>query len=143
MSINSVNNYINFKIFEYGHYKVLNNDLQEQYKEDFADFIKAIFKACSLIIICNLQTLLHNQGVWVEKDKQVTITRSLYNTLCEKDQTEQTKEQILDYIKTTSELFAFFKLNRIFSFIGPLIYTNPPLPGGTPAGFLLYTTSHS
>ena len=54
MSINSVNNYINFKIFEYGHYKVLNNDLQEQYKEDFADFIKAIFKAYNPVAIYNL-----------------------------------------------------------------------------------------
>ena len=53
-SANGVNNYINFKIFEYGHYKLLNNNLWEQYKEDFINFTEAIFKACSLIIICKL-----------------------------------------------------------------------------------------
>ena len=53
-SANGVNNYINFKIFEYGHYKLLNNDLWEQYKEDFVDFTEAVFKACSLITIYKL-----------------------------------------------------------------------------------------
>jgi hypothetical protein len=60
----------------------------EQYKEDFADFIKAIFKTYKLITIHNLQTLLHNQGVWVKKNKQVIIVQSLYNTLYKEDQTE-------------------------------------------------------
>ena len=55
---------------------------------------------------------------------------------------EWTKEEILDYIKTTSGLFTSFKLNRIFSFMGPLLYTNLPLPGGT-LGLLSYITSHS
>ena len=53
-SINGVNNYINFKIFKYGHYKLLNNNLWEQYKKDFADFTETIFKAYSLIIIHKL-----------------------------------------------------------------------------------------
>jgi hypothetical protein len=52
---------------------------------------------------------------------------------------EWTKEQILDHIKTTSKPFAFFKLNKIFSLIGPLIYTNPLLPRETLIGLLLYT----
>ena len=54
MSTDGVNNYINFKILKYGHYKLLNNDLQEQYKEDFADFTEAIFKAYNLIATYNL-----------------------------------------------------------------------------------------
>ena len=54
MSVNGVNNYINFKIFKYRHYKLLNNDLWEQYKKDFIDFIKAVFKAYNLITIYNL-----------------------------------------------------------------------------------------
>ena len=53
-STTDVNNYINFKILEYGHHKLLNDDLWEQYKEDFADFTEAIFKACSLITIRKL-----------------------------------------------------------------------------------------
>ena len=58
MSITDVNNYIKFKILKYGHYKLLNDDIQEQYKEDFADFTEDTFKACSIIPIRNLRTLL-------------------------------------------------------------------------------------
>jgi len=54
MSINDVNDYIKFKVFKYGHYNFTNNDMWEQYKEDFADFIEAIFKAYNLIAIYNL-----------------------------------------------------------------------------------------
>ena len=32
----------------------------EQYKEDFVDFTEAIFKACKLIALYNLRTLLYN-----------------------------------------------------------------------------------
>ena len=53
-SITNVNNYIQFKLLKYGYYKLLNNNLWEQYKEDFTDFIEAIFKACNSIIIHNL-----------------------------------------------------------------------------------------
>ena len=63
----------------------MNVDLWEQYQEDFADFTEAIFKACDFAVIYNLQTLLRYQGVWVKKDKRVTIARSLYNTIHEKD----------------------------------------------------------
>ena len=53
-STTDVNDYIQFKLLEYGHYKLLNDDLWEQYKEDFADFTEAIFKACNPNAICNL-----------------------------------------------------------------------------------------
>ena len=59
-SIDNVNDYIKFKILEYRHYNFINNDIWEQYKEDFADFTEAVFKACKLIALYNLQTLLHN-----------------------------------------------------------------------------------
>ena len=96
MSTNNVNNYISFKILEYKHFKLINNDLQEQYQEDFTDFTEAIFKACNPVTICKLRTLLRNQGIWVKRNKRVTITQSLYNTIHKKDQTEWTKEEILD-----------------------------------------------
>ena len=53
-SIHDVNNYIKFKIFEYRYFKLINNDLWEQYQEDFMDFTKAIFKAYNPTTICNL-----------------------------------------------------------------------------------------
>ena len=51
---------------------------------------------------------------------------------------EWTKEEVLDYINTNG-FFAFSKLNWIF--IGPLILTNPPLPGEI--GLILYIISYS
>ena len=69
MSMDNINDYIKFKILEYKHFKFINDDLQEQYKEDFADFIKAIFKTYNLINIRNLQTLLYSQGIQVKRDR--------------------------------------------------------------------------
>ena len=54
MSIIDVNNYIKFKVLEYEYFKLINDDLWEQYKEDFAGFMEAIFKACSIIPVYNL-----------------------------------------------------------------------------------------
>ena len=82
-SINDVNDYVKFKVLEYGHYNFKNDDMWEQYKEDFVDFTEAIFKAYNCIVIYNLWTLLRHQGVWV--NKQVTILQSLYDILCEED----------------------------------------------------------
>ena len=53
-SITDVNNYIKFKVLEYKYFKLINDNLWEQYQEDFADFIKAIFKTCNCIAIYNL-----------------------------------------------------------------------------------------
>jgi hypothetical protein len=38
----------------------MNDDLWELYKEDFADFIKAVFKTYNPINIRNLRTLLRH-----------------------------------------------------------------------------------
>ena len=54
MFITNVNNYIKFKILEYRYFKFINDDLQEQYKEDFTDFMETTFKAYSIIPIHNL-----------------------------------------------------------------------------------------
>ena len=59
-SIDNVNDYIKFKILKYRHYNFINDDMWEQYKEDFVDFIEAVFKAYKLIALRNLRTLLHN-----------------------------------------------------------------------------------
>ena len=54
MSITDVNNYIKFKILEYKYFKFMNNDLWEQYQEDFTNFTEATFKAYNPTTICNL-----------------------------------------------------------------------------------------
>ena len=112
MSVENVNNYIKFKILKYKHFKFINDDLQELYKEDFADFIEAVFKTCNPINIRNLQTLLRHQGIQVLRDRNVTIPWALYNILREEDPVEWSREDILEHIKG-SGLFASFKLNRL------------------------------
>ena len=57
-SIPDVNNYIKFKVLKYEYFELINNDLWEQYQEDFADFTEATFKACNPTTIRNLRTLL-------------------------------------------------------------------------------------
>jgi hypothetical protein len=56
-SVNNINDYIKFKTLKYVYYKFINNDLWEQYKEDFAGFIEAIFKTCNIyklwILLCD------------------------------------------------------------------------------------------
>jgi len=125
-SINDVNNYISFKILKYKHFKLINNDLWEQYQEDFVDFTEAIFKACNPTTIRKLWTHLRNQGIWVKRNKRVTIAQSLYNTIHEKDQTEWTKKEILDQFQETKELFTSSKLNIITGLIpNPLNQIRP------------------
>ena len=117
MSID-VSDYIKFKTLEYKYYKLCNNDLWKQYKKDFIGFIKAIFKTYKGI--CDLWTLLCDQGVQIIRDRRITITQSLYNTLYKEDLIEQSKEEILDYIKAKG-LFSSFKLNRLSSLITNLL----------------------
>ena len=54
MCVSDVNDYIKFKILEYGYFKLMNDDLQEQYQEDFMDFTEAIFKTYNYIATYNL-----------------------------------------------------------------------------------------
>ena len=110
----------------------MDDDLWEQYQEDFADFTEAIFKACNPVTIRNLRTLLCDQGVWVERNKRVTIAQALYNTIHEEDQTEWTKEEILDQVDTINKLFASFKLNKIASLIPNILNQIRPTD---PSGF--------
>ena len=54
MSTDNVNDYVEFKILEYRYYNFINNNIQEQYKEDFTDFTEAVFKAYKLTALRNL-----------------------------------------------------------------------------------------
>ena len=58
MSIPNVDNYIKYKILKYGYFKLINDDLWEQYKEDFTDFTEDILKVYNPTTIRNLRTLL-------------------------------------------------------------------------------------
>jgi hypothetical protein len=63
MSITDVISYIKFKTLKYKYFKLMNNDLWEQYKEDFSDFMEPVFRNYIIIAVRNLRALLRNQGV--------------------------------------------------------------------------------
>jgi hypothetical protein len=111
-TVTDINDYVKFKTLEYAYYKFTNDDLWEQFKEDFAGFTEAIFKACNLRNVYNLRTLLRNQGVWVAGDRRITIAQSLYNTVYEEDPVEWSEEEILEHIRAKGP-FRSYKLNRI------------------------------
>jgi hypothetical protein len=52
--ITDTGNYIKFKTLEYKYFKLMNDDLWEQYRENFADFKEANFKAYSVVIVYKL-----------------------------------------------------------------------------------------
>jgi hypothetical protein len=62
-SITDVISYIKFKTLKYEYFKLINDDLWEQYKEDFSDFIKSVFRNYTIIAVRNLRALLRNQGI--------------------------------------------------------------------------------
>jgi hypothetical protein len=110
-STTTVTEYLKFKLLEYEYYNFKDDDLWEQFKEDFKAVTEEILKGCSQPTIRKLRTFLRHQGVWIAKDKHITVARSLYNTLHEEDQAQWSKEDILEHIKTNGP-FNSYKLNK-------------------------------
>ena len=63
----------------------MDSDLQEQFKEDFADFTEQIFKDCDQPTIRKLRSFLRTRGTNTAKDKYITIAYSLTKTIQEED----------------------------------------------------------
>jgi hypothetical protein len=94
----SAREYIEYKILEYEYYDFLDADLWEQFKEDFMGFTEESLKASTLLSFTRrLRTLLRNRGIWVLKDKNITIAKSLSNTIKEEDQIQWTQEELLEH----------------------------------------------
>ena len=61
--ITSVNKYIKFKLMEYEYYDAKDDDLWEQFKEDFTSFNKEVLKACHQPTIYKLYTFLCDHSI--------------------------------------------------------------------------------
>jgi hypothetical protein len=113
-TIKDIDDYITFKITEYTHYNVHDEDLWEVFKEDFKGFSLIMLKECSQLGIRKLRTLLRMNGVWVRKDRRMTVAESLYNTLQEEDPIEWTMQEIEEHIRTEGQ-FNSVPINHILS----------------------------
>ena len=60
----SANEYIKFKLMEYEYFKrIKDDDLWEQFKDDFTGFTKETLEACHQALIRDLCDLLRNRGI--------------------------------------------------------------------------------
>jgi hypothetical protein len=109
-----IDNYITYKITEYTHYDVQDEELWEVFQEDFTGFSKSIFKDCNQMSIRKLRALLRMYGVWVKKDRHLTVAESLYNTLQEEDPTLWTIQEIEEHIRTIGQ-FNSARINYMLS----------------------------
>jgi hypothetical protein len=76
-----INGFTEYKLLEYEAYKLQDDDLWEQFHDDFKTFSVESFKECNSTILRNLRHFLRVRGVWVKKDRRTTIPLSLFNTL--------------------------------------------------------------
>ena len=60
----SADEYIKFKLIEYKYFeRIKDDDLWEQFKDDFTGFTKETLEACHRALIRDLRDLLRNHGV--------------------------------------------------------------------------------
>ena len=115
------------------------DDLWETFREEFEGFTEEDFRRRTTIQLRKLRALLRRQGVWVMKDKRVTIAKSLFATLQEDKPTPWTEDEVKDcynkegfcsfYLKYLKES-EFGKKVRITEFRSPKLspVTSPTSP---------------
>src|SRR6266487_2945320 len=77
MNPKSVAEYIKAKQAKYKECDLMDSDLWEQFKEDFADFTEQIFKDYDQPTIRKLRSFLRTRGTNTAKDKHITVACSL------------------------------------------------------------------
>jgi len=85
---------------EYEEIDLKNDDLWEQFKEDFESFTEDIFKSANQTFIRKLRTHLRKNGVWVKKERRGgTAAQALYQTLLEEDLAPWSETEIRECLK--------------------------------------------
>jgi hypothetical protein len=142
----SVIEYIDYKVLEYEYYDFIDNDLWDQFKEDFVGFTEDTLKPCGVQCLRRLRTSLRDRGIWVLSNKNITIAKSLSNTIEEEEQTQWTQEELL-LQKTLNPKVSYLLYHE--KKITPEKYTTPrentPEPNTTPrvtTPELYQTTEH-
>ena len=119
--IETIDDFIKFKLEEYEEVGLMNDDLWETFKEDFDSFTETIFKSANQQFIRKLRTHLRKYGVWIKKERQTTVAQALAQTLLEEDMTPWTDTEI----RECGEVFVSDRINYILKNPTPLRNTPP------------------
>lgn len=121
--------YIRYKNWEYGKGNggLYDSDLWEQFQEDFQGWTEDHFKEVPNHRIRTLRATLRDYGVWVTKDRLLTIAKSLMITVNEPTPGEWKQDEIENHIKELGN----FKSKRINHLIqsGGIPFTFGPRQG--------------
>ena len=82
---NGFEDHIVIKLEQYESYNWMDDELWEQFQEDFSEFTEEIFKNCTLQILRQLRIFLRTRGVKVIKNRHVTLARSLLQIIQEEE----------------------------------------------------------
>lgn len=116
----SINNYIKTRVNEYQSGDLVNLDLWEQFREDFADFTQDNLRTANQYNVRNLRSALRNKGVYIAREPRVTTSAALHRTLQEEERTEWTEEAIRAHV-TEYGPFSSYQLNRRASLLPGLV----------------------
>ena len=85
------------------------SDLWESFQDDFEGYTEEDFKLVNNNDIRKLRNFLRRRGVWIEKSR-LTIAKSLFNALQEKEPTQWTDTDIQEYLSTEGA-FESYRIN--------------------------------
>jgi hypothetical protein len=88
-----------------------NTSLWEQFQNDFEKWTENDFKTVFNIRLRWMRDILRERDVWVEKNKKVTIAKTLYNTLQKEDLIEWIEKEMLRCM--SDEKFIFYVINDL------------------------------
>ena len=121
-------------IIQYEVYNWKDNNLWEQFREDFKEFTEEDFKKCSIPIKRKLRSFLRTRGVKVDpNDSYRSFTKCLTTVLTEEEPAIWSIKDIEDYL-VSGEEFNSSKINYLLKkysstpFEGPI--TRPQTPTG-------------
>ena len=93
--IETINEFIKYKLEEYDELGFRNFDLWEQFQEDFESFTEDTFKSANQTSVRKLRNQLRKYGVWVKKERRGgTAAQALYKTLLEEDLAPWSEEEV-------------------------------------------------
>jgi hypothetical protein len=83
--------------------------LWEQFRHDFADWNEVKFRLTTLKAQRELRAYLRLHDVWIRREREIVITKTLANTMKKKTQTSWIEEEI----KNSIESFHFDVINHL------------------------------
>ena len=91
--------FITYKLTEYGQLGLQDNNLWEQFQEDFCAFTPDRFFTCNQGTIRTLRRFLRQHSVWVQSDHKLNANEALFKTIQEQESVKQSESEIRSHIE--------------------------------------------